>query len=94
MDHAPLREGGRGLDLDVICSLVEACVEGPGCERAAEVDARSITGKARLRLAVAVLVYLVEVDDIIPDRRPNGLTDDCILLRWASHMVRAELPVA
>lgn len=93
-DHAPLREGGRGLDLDIICSVVEACVEGPGCERAVEADATSITGKARLRLVVAALVYLVEVEDVIPDRQPNGLTDDCVLLRWASRMARAELPAA
>ena len=52
----------------------------------------SITGKARLRLVVAALVYLVDVEDVIPDSRPNGLTDDVVLLRWASRMARAELP--
>ena len=89
-----LYEGAQGLDLDIICSVVDAYVD----EGMLTVDGHddphttSITGKARLRLVVAALVYLVDVEDVIPDSRPNGLTDDVVLLRWASRMARAELP--
>lgn len=82
--------GAQGLDLDIICSVVDAYVEETSPPD--DPHTTSITGKARLRLVVAALVYLVDGEDVIPDSRPNGLTDDVVLLRWASRMARAELP--
>lgn len=94
--YACLCEGPRALDLDILCAVVEACIDDARCAGAHEPDAdsTSIAGRARLRLVVATLVYLVDVEDLIPDDQAKGLTDDVILLRWASSMARAELRAA
>lgn len=90
-----LGQGARGLDLDIICSVVDAFLDEPRVAAGhSDPEGTSITGKARLRLVVAALIYLVEIDDVIPDSQPNGLTDDVVLLRWASRMSRAELPAS
>lgn len=87
-----LRLDSRTLDLDVVCAVVEAHLEQ--CDDSGRLDAlNSITGQARLRLAVASLAYLLDPHDVIPDVKSRGLEDDVIVLRWASRMVRGELPV-
>lgn len=87
--------GAGALDLDIVCSIVEAHLEA-GDEEALmglRADALSITGKARLRLAIAALHYLVDGNDVIPDALPGGFNDDLVVISWASRMARAELPV-
>jgi uncharacterized membrane protein YkvA (DUF1232 family) len=37
---------------------------------------------ARERLLVAGLLYLVTIDDLVPDFRPGGYIDDVLLLSW------------
>lgn len=90
--HAALRHPHHALDLDVVCAVVEAHVDE--CADNAQLTIqRSVTAQTRLRLAAAALHYLVDSDDVIPDSNPHGLGDDVLVLRWASHVVRGELPV-
>lgn len=88
-----LRSGSGQLHVDIICSVVEAHLDSLAeAGNMPETGAMSITGKARLRLAVAALHYLVDPDDVIPDSHPHGHEDDLIVLRWAARMAWGELP--
>lgn len=89
-EHLALRAPAARADLDHVCSVVDAHLVGSAKARRQEQEPLSIAASARLRLVVAALVYLVDVDDVIPDSRPDGLTDDVVLLRWAAEMVQGE----
>lgn len=92
-EQPELTVGHCGLDLDIICAIVEAHVEGVAAPAVHPAEPLTITGAARLRLAVAALHYLLEPDDVVPDRQPHGYDDDAVVLGWASRVTRAELPV-
>lgn len=95
--HRRLHLGMPALDLDILCSVVDAHLEEQRDRGRCAVLAstpRSVTATARLRLVVAALLYLVDADDVVPDAHALGLGDDVVVLRWAARMVMAELPAA
>lgn len=95
--HRRLRVGMPALDLDILCSVVDAHLEEQRDRAhcaALTATPRSVTATARLRLVVAALLYLVDADDAVPDSHALGLGDDVLVLWWAARMALAELPVA
>ncbi len=47
--------------------------------------------RARRRLLVASLLYLVLVEDLRPDDLPGGFVDDALLITWVSGVAAREL---
>lgn len=47
---------------------------------------------ARCHLIIAALHYLVDEDDVIPDRLPSRHIDDVVVMHWATRVARGEVP--
>ena len=75
-----LLEAGVGAEFARVCDAVEAhLAKDPARAPAPE--------RARFRLLVSALLYVVNDDDVIPDHWPDGHLDDIAVVRWADRLV-------
>lgn len=78
-----------GIDIDIACAVVEAHIDELASGTA---DDGTAIADARCRLVIAALHYLVDTEDVIPDRLPSGHIDDVVVMRWATRVARGEVP--
>jgi hypothetical protein len=74
-----LADAGGAADLRGICEAVrEHLAAGP---------AKAAAGaRARYRLMLSALLYVVADVDVIPDSWPDGHVDDLAVVRWANRL--------
>jgi hypothetical protein len=74
-----LVDAGGGPELNRVCQSIEDHLDaGP--------SAASASRRARFRLQVAALLYVVADYDLIPDSWADGHVDDLAVVRWANRL--------
>jgi hypothetical protein len=74
-----LVDSGGGPELDAVCQAIEEHLDGG--PRAATASRR-----ARFRLQIAALLYVVADHDYIPASWAQGHVDDLAVVRWANRL--------
>ncbi|HWC24861.1 MAG TPA: DUF1232 domain-containing protein [Flexivirga sp.] len=82
-----LPDARGGIDIDIACAVVDAHIDD-----LTSGDTTNPVADARCRLVIAALLYLVDMNDVIPDNLPTGHVDDVAVMRWATRIARGEVP--
>ncbi|YAL83494.1 hypothetical protein ACMYYO_01425 [Dermacoccaceae bacterium W4C1] len=79
------------MNLDIACAVLEGRIEQ--LQEGHRDPAAEVVSAARLNVFVAVLLYVADAEDVIPDDLIDGHRDDLTLVHWAVNLAREQLPV-